>query len=130
MRITLLVNALKETLEIVLPVELFDVMDKTIKLTGFKSRENLAEVAVRRFLDRYRTLLKSADQEPNPMPKDALAGGKESMTMQEWLGMDKNSLKNRKRIRATMARSKIQWGLRGNGSVSHLISKVQLERST
>jgi len=125
-----LVNALKETLEIVLPVELFDVMDKTIKLTGFKSRENLAEVAVRRFLDRYRTLLVSADQEPNPMPKDALAGGKESMTMQEWLGMDKNSLKNRKRMRAAMMRSKIQWGLRGNGGVSHLISKVQLERST
>jgi hypothetical protein len=112
MRITLLVIGLKETLEIVLPVELIDVMDKTVKLAGFKSRENLAEVAVRRFLDQYRTPLNSADQEPNPMPKDALEGGKKSMTMQEWLGMDKNCLENRKRMQATMTRFKLQWGLR------------------
>lgn len=121
---------MKETLEIVLPVDLIDLMDKTIKLTGFKNRENFAEAAVRRLLDRYRSLLESADQEPNPIPKDTLAGGKESMTMQEWLGMDKNSLKNRKRIQAAMTRAKIQWGLRGNETVNHLGSKVQLEQST
>jgi len=53
---------LKKTLKIVLPVELIDVMDKTVELVGFKSRENLTEVAVRRFLDQYRVLLKSANQ--------------------------------------------------------------------
>lgn len=53
---------MKKTLKIVLPVELIDVMDKTVELVGFKSRENLVEVAVRRFLDRYRILLKSTNQ--------------------------------------------------------------------
>ena len=55
---------MKKTLKIDLPVELIDVMDKTVGLVGFRSRENLAEVAVRRFLDRYRVLLKSANQLP------------------------------------------------------------------
>jgi hypothetical protein len=53
---------LKKTLEIVLPVELMDVMDKTVELVGFRSKETLAEVAIRRFLDRYQVLLKSANQ--------------------------------------------------------------------
>ena len=53
---------MKKKLEIVLPVELIDVMDKTVELVGFRSRENLAEVAVRRFLDQYRVLLNSANQ--------------------------------------------------------------------
>ncbi|MCZ2809352.1 MAG: hypothetical protein O2V44_08365 [Candidatus Bathyarchaeota archaeon] len=53
---------LKKTLEIVLPVELIDVMDKTVELVGFRSRETLAEVAIRRFLDWYQVLLKSANQ--------------------------------------------------------------------
>ena len=53
---------MKKTLKIVLPVELIDVMDKTVELVGFKSRENLAEVAVRWFLDWYRILLKSTNQ--------------------------------------------------------------------
>ena len=53
---------MEKTLKIVLPIELIDVMDKTLELVGFRSRENLAEVAVRRFLDQYRILLKSANQ--------------------------------------------------------------------
>ncbi len=50
---------MEKTIKIVLPDELIEVMDKTVELVGFRSRENLAEVAVLRFLDRYRILLKS-----------------------------------------------------------------------
>ena len=53
---------MKKTLKIVLPVKLIDVMDKTVELVGFRSRENLAEIAVMRFLDQYNVLLKSANQ--------------------------------------------------------------------
>jgi hypothetical protein len=53
---------LEKTLKIVLPIEIIEVMDKTVELVGFRSRENLAEVAVLRFLDRYRILLKSINQ--------------------------------------------------------------------
>ena len=55
---------LKKALQIEFPVELIDVMDRTVALIGFKNRENLAEVAVRRFLNQYRVLLKSANQLP------------------------------------------------------------------
>ncbi len=51
---------MERTLKLILPVDI-DVMDKAVELIGFKSRENLVEVAVKRCLDRYRILFKSAN---------------------------------------------------------------------
>ena len=48
-------------MKITLPVEVIPIMDNTVKIIGFKSRENLVEVAAKRLLDRYRILFKSAN---------------------------------------------------------------------
>ena len=50
-----------ETLKIGLDPENVELLDKTVKLIGFKSRRNFVEVAVKRCLDRYRMLLKLAN---------------------------------------------------------------------
>lgn len=50
-----------EKLKIDLSPENGELLDKVVKLIGFRSRENLVEVAVKRCLDRYRILFKSAN---------------------------------------------------------------------
>ena len=52
---------MEKTLKLILPVDLIDLMDKTVQIIGFKSRQNLFEVAVKRLLDRYRILFKSTN---------------------------------------------------------------------
>ena len=52
---------MEKTLKLILPVDLIDLMDKTVQIIGFKSRKNLVEVAVKRLLDKDRTLFKSAN---------------------------------------------------------------------
>jgi len=50
-----------EKLKTVLSPENVELLDKAVELIGFKSRENLVEAAVKRHLDRYRILFKSAN---------------------------------------------------------------------
>lgn len=45
-----------EKLEIVLPAELVEGIDKVCELLGFSSREEVVVVAVRRLVDRYKVL--------------------------------------------------------------------------
>jgi len=46
----------EEKLEISLPAELVERIDKICKLLGFRSREEVVVVAVRRLVDRYKVL--------------------------------------------------------------------------
>lgn len=51
---------MEKPLRITVPVDI-EVMDRAVELIGFKSRDEFVEVAVKRLLDRYRTLFKAAN---------------------------------------------------------------------
>ena len=55
----------KLKLEVSLPVEIVDKIDKIIKVIGFDSRDELLIVAVRRLVDRYYPLISAYVDDDN-----------------------------------------------------------------